>query len=115
MSYQWTGFAPESLFFDGRQMTRPRCHQRTAKKQRGQCLTLTALKPCLAAPYRAFTGHGRAYRATPRLNRDTPRLTGPRKYYYGLLATKFQPTTMWRGKRAGSRLSTVLSFAAIRG
>ena len=60
------------------------------KKQRGQCLTLTALKPCLAAPYRAFAGHCCAYRATPRLNRDTSRLTGPRKYYYGLLATKFQ-------------------------
>jgi hypothetical protein len=41
--------------------------RRTTKKQRGQCLTLTALKPCLAAPYRAFAGHCRAYRATPRL------------------------------------------------
>ncbi len=64
-------------------MTRPRCHQRAAKKQRGQCLTLTALKWCLAAPYCAFAGHRRAF-------------TGTRKYYYGLLATKFQPTTIWR-------------------
>ena len=61
-------------------------------------LTLTALKPCLAAPNRAFAGQCRAYRAAPRLNRDTSRLTGPRKYYYGLLATKFQPTTIWREK-----------------
>jgi hypothetical protein len=69
------------------------------KKQRGQCLTLTALK---ALPCRAFiaplpgiaapTGLRRAYR-------DTSRLAGPRKYYYGLLATKFQ--TM-RGKRTAS-------------
>jgi hypothetical protein len=75
------------------------------KKQRGQCLTLTALKPCLAAPYGAFAGHCRAYRATPRLNRDTPRLTGPRKYYYGLLATKFQPM---QGKRTASLLYALL-------
>jgi hypothetical protein len=64
------------------------------KKKRGQCLTLTALKPCLAAPYRAFAGHCRAYRATPRLYWDATRLIGPRKYYYGLLATKFR--SMWR-------------------
>jgi hypothetical protein len=73
-----------------------------SKKQRGQCLTLTALKPCLAAPNRAFAGHCRAYRATPRLNQGTPRLTGPRKYYYGLLATKFQTTTNVAGKRTAS-------------
>jgi len=57
------------------------------------CRAFIAPLPGIAAP----TGLRRA------LNRDTPRLTGPRKYYYGLLATKFQPTTMWRGKRAGSR------------
>jgi hypothetical protein len=68
------------------------------KKQRGQCLTLTAVKPCLAAPYGAFAGHCRAYRATPRL-------TGPRKYYYGLLATKFQLT---QGKRTASLLYALL-------
>jgi hypothetical protein len=52
-----------------------------------------------ALPCRALSRLCRAYRAAPRLNRDTPRLIGPRKYYYGLLETKFQPTTTWRGKR----------------
>ncbi len=79
-----------------------------SKKQRGQCLTLTALKPCLAAPYRAFAGHCRAYRATARLNKDAPRLTGPRKYYYGLLATKFPANDNVAGKRTASPLYALL-------
>jgi hypothetical protein len=80
-----------SLPDNGRKTARPMSY--TDRAEALPCRTFIAPLPVIAAP----TGLRRASTET------RSRLIGPRKYYYGLLETKFQPTTIWRGKRAGSR------------